>query len=229
MSAATRTEAISALRSLKQFRLYALNTNAKYRRVAPPPTEQTQSPPASPDAIFNPFLPWKNPQTGRWAPPQFSLRRQADLIKKARWIGPEAVALLPPGLKAKALPPSPSPQQRTWVHGKVTEVPTKTETWSSLLDKARAKSSAKKADNWHRPITWAGVVPPRTVRGKEVGHLSRLYAGRKRMFKGHAWERKMEEKMKKRMELLKVMNRTVQKYKSVSLLPFKYLVSMSRG
>lgn len=46
----------------------------------------------------NPFLPYKNPATGRWRGPRVSLRRQADLFKLARIHGVES--LLPPSIKA---------------------------------------------------------------------------------------------------------------------------------
>ncbi|QRV76238.1 hypothetical protein RhiJN_04253 [Ceratobasidium sp. AG-Ba] len=46
----------------------------------------------------NPFLPQKNPITGRWHPPRYSLRRQKELVKQARADG--ILGLLPPGLKA---------------------------------------------------------------------------------------------------------------------------------
>ncbi|CAE6539097.1 hypothetical protein RSOLAG22IIIB_02217 [Rhizoctonia solani] len=49
--------------------------------------------------IPNPFLPQKNPQTGRWHGPQYSLRRQKELVKQARVQG--IIGLLPPGLKAR--------------------------------------------------------------------------------------------------------------------------------
>lgn len=32
----------------------------------------------------NPFTPWKNPRTGKWHAPVYSLRRQAELFKAAR-------------------------------------------------------------------------------------------------------------------------------------------------
>jgi large subunit ribosomal protein L25 len=46
----------------------------------------------------NPFLPWKNPETGRWRGAKFGLRRQADLVKLAKKYGVEP--LLPPGRKS---------------------------------------------------------------------------------------------------------------------------------
>ncbi|KAG8761882.1 hypothetical protein FRC11_012534 [Ceratobasidium sp. 423] len=50
--------------------------------------------------IANPFLPQKNSQTGRWHGPQYSLRRQKELVKQARAQG--VIGLLPPGLKARS-------------------------------------------------------------------------------------------------------------------------------
>ncbi|KAL1959708.1 hypothetical protein VTO42DRAFT_1294 [Malbranchea cinnamomea] len=46
----------------------------------------------------NPFLPYKNPETGRWRGAVISLRRQAELVKLAREYGVEE--LLPPGKKS---------------------------------------------------------------------------------------------------------------------------------
>jgi large subunit ribosomal protein L25 len=233
MSATTLKEAKSALRAIKRFRTRTLNPNSKYRRVAPAiATEDTPTSSATTSAvqaspsteIFNPFLPWKNPKTGRWANPQYSLRRQADLVKKAMSLGPDAVALLPPSLKMKARP-----------------LPSTTYTLGSLMGRDNVSSKSpfpisqsspttkphshpdppsdaeRKHPQWLQPVTWTGVLPPRTVRGVEVPpHFTRLYVGRRRMFKGHKWERTAAERMKKRKELLASMNRTVRKYKTVS-------------
>ncbi|KAG8712758.1 hypothetical protein FRC09_019488 [Ceratobasidium sp. 395] len=49
-------------------------------------------------STLNPFLPQKDPTTGRWRPPQYSLRRQKELVKQTRADG--VLGLLPPGLKA---------------------------------------------------------------------------------------------------------------------------------
>lgn len=48
----------------------------------------------------NPFLPYKNPETGRWRAPRYSLREQADYCKLARTFGVEP--LLPPSRKSSA-------------------------------------------------------------------------------------------------------------------------------
>lgn len=39
---------------------------------------------APPTKKTNPFTPWKNPRTGKWHPPIYSLRRQAELFKSAK-------------------------------------------------------------------------------------------------------------------------------------------------
>lgn len=67
-----------------------------------PPPEHPSFPSAPPanDAPPNPFLPWRNPETGRWRAPHFSLRRQADLVKAAQRYGVES--LLPPSRKSSA-------------------------------------------------------------------------------------------------------------------------------
>jgi large subunit ribosomal protein L25 len=56
-----------------------------------PPSQPSIAPP-------NPFLPWKNPETGRWRGAAIGLRRQADLVKIAKQHGVET--LLPPGRKS---------------------------------------------------------------------------------------------------------------------------------
>ena len=54
------------------------------------------SPPSLPNP--NPFLPWMNPETGRWRGAVVSLRQQADLVKLAKKYHVES--LLPPGRKS---------------------------------------------------------------------------------------------------------------------------------
>ncbi|KAI0396071.1 hypothetical protein F5Y17DRAFT_456393 [Xylariaceae sp. FL0594] len=44
---------------------------------------------ATTTATTNPFLPHKHPVTGKWHDPEFSLRRQAELVKLAREEGVE--------------------------------------------------------------------------------------------------------------------------------------------
>jgi large subunit ribosomal protein L25 len=65
-----------------------------------PPIEPTTTTPSTRASIAppNPFLPWKNPETGRWRGAVIGLRRQAELVKLAKKHGVEA--LLPPGRKS---------------------------------------------------------------------------------------------------------------------------------
>ncbi len=58
-----------------------------------PPSQPLPTPP-------NPFLPWRNQDTGRWRGAVVPLRRQADLVKLAKKHGVET--LLPPGRKSTA-------------------------------------------------------------------------------------------------------------------------------
>jgi len=65
-----------------------------------PSIESTASAPPSVASLVNPnpFLPWKNPESGRWRGAVVPLRRQADLVKLAKKHGVES--LLPPGRKS---------------------------------------------------------------------------------------------------------------------------------
>ncbi|DAA75970.1 TPA_exp: Uncharacterized protein A8136_1341 [Trichophyton benhamiae CBS 112371] len=54
---------------------------------------------SDPSGLYpNPFLPYKNPETGRWRGAVISLRRQAELVKLGIKYGVEE--LLPPGRKS---------------------------------------------------------------------------------------------------------------------------------
>lgn len=52
--------------------------------------------------VSNPFLPELNPASGRWAPPRYSRRRQAELVKQARLV--DVLDLLPSGPKTQRPP-----------------------------------------------------------------------------------------------------------------------------
>jgi large subunit ribosomal protein L25 len=78
----------------------AVATNTSSTDPNEPSIESTATlPPSQPStAPPNPFLPWKNPETGRWRGATIGLRIQADLVKIAKKHGVEA--LLPPGRKS---------------------------------------------------------------------------------------------------------------------------------
>ena len=72
---------------------------------------------------------------------------------------------------------------------------------------------------WKRPVKWVGEAPQKKATpGAELG--IRLYAGRKRMFKGHLWERKREGIIRKRSILMRDMAARVRRYKEVSFAAF---------
>ena len=64
----------------------AENTSSSDPNAGASTTEvSTEAPSLGNNATWkrNPFLPFKNPSTGNWHPPHYSLRRQADLFKLA--------------------------------------------------------------------------------------------------------------------------------------------------
>jgi len=65
---------------------------------------------------------------------------------------------------------------------------------------------------WMGAVDWEGKAEFKEVAGADIG--IRLYAGKKRMFKGHKWERMKEGRDKKRKILMRDMARRVRNYKS---------------
>ncbi|KIJ61842.1 hypothetical protein HYDPIDRAFT_115316 [Hydnomerulius pinastri MD-312] len=155
----------------------------------PPSTSKSELPKRA-----NPFIATRNSETGRWAPAKYSLRQQAELIKKARATG--TLSLLPPSPKTSA---------------------------AHLLSLARAKAapiskrpkalqeSKSSEEPWAKPVEWVGEVKEKKVPGADIGN--RLYAGKKRMFKGHKWERVAEKKAIRRGMLMRDMAKRVERFK----------------
>lgn len=78
------------------------NDGAQTISVPVDTTSSTSSPETTNENIDaawkkNPFLPFKNPSTGNWHPPHYSLRRQADLFKLASLHN--VLPLMPPSPK----------------------------------------------------------------------------------------------------------------------------------
>jgi large subunit ribosomal protein L25 len=220
------------------------------------PTAVSSATAAAAIILNNPFVPHKNPKSGRWAPPKYSLRRQADLTKHARESA--TLHLLPPGPKsmshaqqlqlqlatattAAAAAPSSTLSVGSTVAGTQTEE-RETVVASGLvsvrngLERERgleegtqgedgedgpvrgsqdSKDVAVGADDawWARSVEWAGTVRERSVAGTGVGN--RLYAGKKRMFKGHKWERERERRVARTKMLLRDMDQRVQRFRGV--------------
>lgn len=170
---------------VKQFRhreVVAAVKNANLKRVT------AQKPLKTP----NPFLPRLNPATGRWAPPKYSLRRQAELVKKAKETN--TLHLLPAGPK---LPPK---DLQVALQAASTEA-------------GPAKGVLSRKDWWQGRVEWEGEVKERKVPGADVGN--KLYAGKWRMFKGHKWQRTMEQRTKKRKGMLQSMKGRIVRFKTV--------------
>ncbi|KZT37440.1 hypothetical protein SISSUDRAFT_987595 [Sistotremastrum suecicum HHB10207 ss-3] len=134
-------------------------------------------------AVQNPFIPRPNEQSGHWMKPRISLRRQADLVKKARAAG--LVHLLPPGPKLGQ------------TEGEVEE----------------AGSSRYNVEEGPT-IGWAGEWHVRKVAGADIG--ARLYAGKKRMFKGHKWQRELRKRQAAIGVRLRDMEKRVHRWRMVS-------------
>ncbi|TFK32030.1 hypothetical protein BDQ12DRAFT_693164 [Crucibulum laeve] len=196
----------TALRAVQKFRLSEFKDFPKHLRrfgplpetsvVPPSPTPtSTQAAAIPPIRLPNPFIPWKNPATGRWVNPKYSLRRQADLVKKAKASG--MVHLLPPGPKLK---PSVLAAEIAKV-GPSFEVP-----------QVQRKKSEMSNDLWAVSTNWSGEVKVKEVAGSDIG--VRLYAGKKRMFKGHKWERVHADREKKRKILMRDMSKRIRGFKN---------------
>ncbi len=172
----------AALQAVKQFRIREF---APLLKADPKLSTSTARP-----KVLNPFLPHKNPESGRWAPPKYSLRRQAELIKSARASG--LLHLLPPGPKL---------------------APKTIEDASTSAPAAATTEATEQAKWWTATIEWDGEFKEKEVKGADVGN--RLYAGKKRMFKGHKWERMADKRTWKRDMLMKHMSKRIARFKTV--------------
>ena len=192
---------MSALKAIKKFRtrefLGLVNHLKVFGPFPEPPTSATTS--QSTLQLPNPFLPKRNPKSGKWHKPNYSLRRQAELVKKAHACG--SMHLLPPG------------------HKKAT-FETRLQRMGAAAAAANAKPSppppsvhASQVDKWDAPVEWVGKVPEKTIAGTELG--IRLYAGKKRMFKGHIWERLKAKRIRRRSILMRDMAARIKNYKAV--------------
>lgn len=176
---------MSGLNAVKNFRLQEIKSFPKHILRHGPLPQPTQASPVNSVRLPNPFLPKLNPNTGRWAPPRYSLRRQAELIKKAK--ASNTLHLLPSGPKFQHIKPVGTPK------GKSTK-PVSQEIWATNVD-------------------WVGDVKEKKVPGADIGF--RLYAGKKRMFKGHKWERLRNKKAVHKNMMMKDMRTRINIFKKV--------------
>ncbi|KIL62731.1 hypothetical protein M378DRAFT_80836 [Amanita muscaria Koide BX008] len=175
----------AALQAIKKFRLHEIKGLQKHILRFGPLQTQTSVDTSAALRLPNPFVPRKNPNTGRWAEPKYSLRRQTELVKKAGAAG--LLHLLPPG------PKNPLPASPPAAEGEETQ------------------SSALK-EMWALPVAWEGSREYKPVPGTELG--IRLYAAKKRMFKGHKWERVKGKREARKHILLRDMDKRIFNYKN---------------
>jgi large subunit ribosomal protein L25 len=222
-----------SLRVIKRFRLHELINPLKHSTPTTTTTitttaENSKLPPSIAVAtLLNPFVPHKNPASGRWAPPRYSLRRQAELIKHAR--ASNTLHLLPASPKMSA-------EQMTAAAAAVTTTTAAAAADRALEAENNSSSSSSRSGSirkvglmrdesveevqqeqegsaWTRSVNWIGTVRERRVAGADIG--VRLYAGKKRMFKGHKWERVRERRAIRTRILLRDMDKRVQRFKRV--------------
>jgi len=189
-----------SFRTVKAFRLKELSTFASKLKDSASASE-------SPIQLPNPFLPHKNPLTGRWAPPKYSLRHQADLVKSAN--ASNLTHLLPFGPKSPIIPFNadglpvipPKPKTTEWWQADVA--------WED--SKPLVEKEEKKVSSLENEVP--RVIPRIEVKQMEGLAALKMYAGRKRMFKGHKWERVQSQRKKKTHILMRDMDKRIARYK----------------
>ncbi|PFH50616.1 hypothetical protein AMATHDRAFT_60720 [Amanita thiersii Skay4041] len=194
----------AAFQAVKNFRLHEFNSLKKHI-LKFGPISPSQNAEAAAIRLPNPFVPRKNPKTGRWVEAKYSLRRQAELVKKAKAAG--LLHLLPTGPKN---PPFSVPSS---IQTNVSQLSAEDSATSSQrsVDK-EAEEGSTLQEVWALPIDWEGSPEPKPVPGAISG--TRLYAGKKRMFKGHKWERVQKKREARKRILLRDMDRRVYNYKN---------------
>ena len=194
----------SALNAIKRFRTREFLGLASHLKVFGPFPEPLKSGTTSQSTMQlpNPFLPKRNPKSGKWHKPTYSLRRQAELVKKAHASG--CMHLLPAGIKKATF------ETRL---KRVAEMSAATAKQPTPLPPTPSDHTSQEDDDWKLPVEWVGKVPEKVTVGTELG--IRLYAGKKRMFKGHLWERTKAKRIRRRSILMRDMAARVKNYKTV--------------
>ena len=197
---------MSALKAIKRFRTREFLGLVSHLKIFGPFPEPPKSATTSESTIQlpNPFLPKLNPKSGKWHKPTYSLRRQAELVKKAHASG--CMHLLPPGIKKATF-------ESRWKRvAELSAAPGKSPL-PPPPPPTPSDCTSQKDDDWKLPVEWVGKVPEKVTVGTELG--TRLYAGKKRMFKGHLWERAKAKRIRRRSILMRDMAARVKNYKNV--------------
>lgn len=175
----------------------ALQAVKKFRLRESSAVLKTHSEASTQLKIPNPFLPHKNTESGRWAPARYSLRRQAELIKSAK--ASNTLHLLPPGPKLG-----------------IKQLATAANAQSTASPKASVSEEL-----WAQEVEWEGELKEKEVLG------SRLYANRRRMFKGHKWERTRQAREEERRKAMEHMDRRIVGFREVRLQRIQVVVMLS--
>ncbi|KAK7035731.1 Mitoc-mL59 domain-containing protein [Favolaschia claudopus] len=174
------------------------------------------------DAVVlpNPFLPWRNPKSGRWAPSKYSLRQQADLIKQAK--ATNTVHLLPPSVKLphpELFTPPPSPVKSTQAQAKTSASSSKAKANASPSPSVLQRASSGSRVNVKGPtkelkvkVEWDRRPREKTVVGADRG--TRLYAAKRKMFKGSSLERARKQRAWRTWVLLHDMRKRIRRYRN---------------
>ncbi|KAL1732151.1 hypothetical protein EV714DRAFT_282778 [Schizophyllum commune] len=241
----------AAVRAVRTFRLHEIHgakmalprlgvdlTDAKQidpeiaRRMNPQllPNARALKPDVRQAQLQNPFLPNKHPVTGKWKGPKYSLRRQADLVKKAKAAG--LLHLLPSGpknplpLQPKAAPAAqaktPAATDAT-ADAPVEAAPAPTPAAAEAAPEEEAEPTpalpAKEyrrrqrlalkdlSEEWTGDVHWVGEHRARDA------PVARLYSGKRRMFKGKKHERIAHIVRGKRAVRMRDMAKRVREYK----------------
>ena len=197
----------AALQVIKKFRVQEFKDLQKHIiRFGPFPPRKSGNVPSTAPRLPNPFVPWKHPKTDTWFESKYSLRRQAELVKKAKAAG--LLHLLPPGPKNTI--PTSYPEAPVSSSSQVEE---STSLEQSSSPTVQDSPSSALQELWAMRVVWEGSPEYKAVPGAALG--TRLYAGKKRMFKGHKWERVKPRREAHKQMLLRDMNRRVRNYKNV--------------
>ena len=189
-------------RTVKAFRLKELSTFATKLKGG-------ASASGTPIQLPNPFLPHKNPLTGRWAPSKYSLRQQADLVKSAK--ASNLTHLLPFRPKSAVISvDSPKPASTEWWQADIV--------WKDSKPPAEEEVKKKKDPPLGEDELPKKVTPRIKVKQMEGLAALKMYAGRKRMFKGHKWERVQAQRKKRTHILMRDMSKRITRYKEVRTL-----------
>ncbi|TEB34335.1 hypothetical protein FA13DRAFT_1789455 [Coprinellus micaceus] len=189
-----------------------LNKATHIKHYGPLPTlkgaaAETLGPPA--EQLPNPFLPHLNVKSKRWAPPKYSLRQQAVLVKQAKAAG--LLHLIPPGPKTPILDPTnPTVQRYNPRFAAAAERAFKAQ--AARTETKPGKATLPRAAEVDKAIYWEGKIDLKRKAGADLG--TKLYAGKRRMFKGHQWERLKEGRDKKRAVLMRDMAKRIEVYKN---------------